>query len=643
MHDTRRTRIVLGVLVVAALALITINYQGGAGAPLGGLRSVGGSVFGSVESAASFVTRPVAAFADGLTGSGSQGKIDALQRQVVDLRAQLNRQQLSRYEEGQLSQLLQLAGRGRYRIVTASVIAAGAAYDDSVTIDAGRVDGIKPDETVLNGQGLVGTVTSVSATTSTVLLATDASVTVGVRLAGTGQIGVVSGTGKSMTGSGLLRLQVFDVNAILHPGQELVTFGSSGGRPYVPGVPVGVITKLEGTSSSLTKEALVRPFASDTALGVVGVVVVPPRTDPRFSVLPPRPSPSPTASASATASPGAGGTPSPGATPTPTTGRGTDVRRIAFSAALLLLATLIQVTVLDNLRLPFGAGPDLVLVVVVALALTGGPVEGMLGGFCAGLALDVAPPATHLVGQYALVFCLVGYAAGRVGSHLDESAWVPIGVVALGSAAGELLFALTGMMFGNLDITWSAVGQVLPASVVYDVLLSPFVLYAVVRARALAAPTLATQGLASFPGGSARVTAAGRPLAVPGLAGAAALFSGSGAVLRDSGTGRRPEAEGPGPAGRIYPGRLGQRDAARPGPAVAPGAPEVQRRRGFRPVRRGGRGRPGQAGAGIPAGEPAPGQRAPAQPEPGRQAGGNTGAGQLAAWRRDSRQCLQPV
>jgi rod shape-determining protein MreC len=204
--------------------------------------------------------------------------------------------------------------------VPASVIAAGAAYDDSVTIDAGRGDGIKPDETVLNGQGLVGTVTSVSSATSTVLLATDASVTVGVRLAGTGQIGVVSGTGKSMTGSGLLRLQVFDVNAILHTGQELVTFGSSGGRPYVPGVPVGVITKLEGTSSSLTKEALVRPFADDTALGVVGVVVVPPRTNPRFSVLPPSPTPAPKVTVTVTPSPGASqsGASGPGATVTPT-------------------------------------------------------------------------------------------------------------------------------------------------------------------------------------------------------------------------------------------------------------------------------------------------------------------------------------
>jgi rod shape-determining protein MreD len=209
------------------------------------------------------------------------------------------------------------------------------------------------------------------------------------------------------------------------------------------------------------------------------------------------------------------------------------VRRAALAAALLLLAILIQVTLLNNLPWPGAAGPDLVLVTVVALALTGGPVEGMLGGFCAGLALDVAPPATHLIGQYALVFCLVGYGCGRVGGHLGESAWAPIGVAAIGSAAGELLFALTGMTFGDLDVTWSAVGHVLPASVLYDVLLSPFVLYAVTRARAMAAPALDAQGLAGFPGGSAS-----RGM-MPGLAGAA-LFSGSGAALRDSGTGRPP-------------------------------------------------------------------------------------------------------
>ena len=315
MHDTRRTRLVLGVLLAAALALITIDFRGGATSPVRGLRSTGGAVFGTVEGAASVVSRPFRAFADGLTGGGgSQAQVAALQRQVVGLRAELSQQRLGRAAAGQLSQLLSLAGRGRYRIVTASVIAAGGAYDDSVTIDAGRADGIRPDETVLNGQGLVGTVTSVSASTSTVLLSTDASVTVGVRLAGSGQLGVVTGTGKSMAGGGMLRLQVFDVNAILHPGQQLVTFGSVGGRPYVAGLPVGVITQVEGTSGSLTKVALVRPYADDTSLGVVGVVVVAPRTSPRFSLLPAVPTPPATPSATASPSAGATATPSPGAT-----------------------------------------------------------------------------------------------------------------------------------------------------------------------------------------------------------------------------------------------------------------------------------------------------------------------------------------
>jgi rod shape-determining protein MreD len=84
------------------------------------------------------------------------------------------------------------------------------------------------------------------------------------------------------------------------------------------------------------------------------------------------------------------------------------VRRAALAAALLLLAILIQVTLVNSLPWPGAAGPDLVLVAVVALALTGGPLEGMLAGFCAGLALDVAPPATHLIGQYA------GVLPGRV-------------------------------------------------------------------------------------------------------------------------------------------------------------------------------------------------------------------------------------
>lgn len=311
MHDSRRTRLLLSVLLAAALALITFDFRGGTAWPVRELRALGGTIFGSAESMANAVTGPVAGFFDNVTSTSSQqGKITALERQVVSLRTQLSMAQISRTQAAQLQRLLELSGRGGYRVVAANVVAAGAPYENTVTIDAGSGDGIKPDETVLNGDGLVGTVTAVSAQTSTVLLTTDAASTVGVRVAGTGEIGAITGGGRATPGPALLRLQVFDANAVLRPGQQVVTFGSVRGRPYVPGVPVGVITQVLASPTTLTKLALVRPYADDSALGVVGVVIIPPRTNPRDSVLPPAPGPAPTGGRS---SPGAG----PSATPSP--------------------------------------------------------------------------------------------------------------------------------------------------------------------------------------------------------------------------------------------------------------------------------------------------------------------------------------
>lgn len=306
---------VLGVLLVAALALITFDYRDGSSGPIHGLRQFGGSVFGTVERVISTVTGPVVHFFD-RGGSGSGPTVAALQQEVIKLRAQLSQEQLSRAEYQQLSQLLQLSGRGGYRIVAATVIAVGQGYAQTVTLDAGSRDGVRPQETVIDGQGLVGTVTAVSAQTCTALLATDATSVVGVTLASSGEIGWVTGPGKSRSGSGLLRLQVLDANAVLSPGDQLVTSASVHDRPYVPGVPVGVISKVENRAGSLTALALVRPYVDFTTLGVVGIVVVPPSTNPRFSVLPPKPRPKPRptpAVARRSPSPPA----SPSASPTP--------------------------------------------------------------------------------------------------------------------------------------------------------------------------------------------------------------------------------------------------------------------------------------------------------------------------------------
>jgi rod shape-determining protein MreC len=306
VRDTRRTRLLLSLLLIIAITLITVGYRDGPAGPLRGLRQFGGSVFGTAERVTATVTRPVARFLGGSpAATGASPRLAAAEAQVSRLRAELSREQLDRAQYGQLSRLLALAGRGGYRIVAASVIAVSQGYSESVTLDAGRDDGVRPQQTVLDGTGLVGTVTAVSAQTSTVLLASDPTSVVGIQLADSGQLGWVTGTGKSQPGAGLLQLRVLDSGVVLRPGEELVTAASVHDQPYVPGVPVGVISRVQGRAGSLTPRALVRPYVDFTALDVVGIVVTPPRRNPGFSVLPPSPKPRPEPTVTVTVTPSA--------------------------------------------------------------------------------------------------------------------------------------------------------------------------------------------------------------------------------------------------------------------------------------------------------------------------------------------------
>jgi rod shape-determining protein MreD len=152
------------------------------------------------------------------------------------------------------------------------------------------------------------------------------------------------------------------------------------------------------------------------------------------------------------------------------------------SAALMMVVALIaQVAVANRLPLPGSVTPDLVLLTVVALALVNGELVGLVAGFGAGLAADIMPPADHTIGRYALVYCLVGYICGRVSPEMDRSSVVPFVAVAVGALAGTLLYAGVGMLLGDPRATWAIIARMVPLSVLYDVLASPFVVWTVLR------------------------------------------------------------------------------------------------------------------------------------------------------------------
>lgn len=308
MRDTKESRLLLVLLVVIAFALITVDIRGGENSPLDRPRQAAQSVFGPVESAVSGAVDPVSNAIDAVRGSGHRSStISRLERENQALKQQLGSKDVTRNRAAELDKLLRVAGAGQYTVKGAQVIGIGAAqgFSWTVTIDAGSKDGLARDMTVINGDGLVGRVTTVGPSTSTVLLANDPDFTVGTRMEGSMELGFATGEGERP-----MRVQLLNGKADVHKGDRLVTFGSEADKPFVPGVPVGRVVSVEPSGGSLTKTVEVQPFVGFTRLDVVGVVVVGPRTDPRDSVLPPRPTPSHTATP--------GKSPKPGSTPSST-------------------------------------------------------------------------------------------------------------------------------------------------------------------------------------------------------------------------------------------------------------------------------------------------------------------------------------
>ncbi|MFC8274037.1 rod shape-determining protein MreD [Streptomyces sp. NPDC057271] len=149
--------------------------------------------------------------------------------------------------------------------------------------------------------------------------------------------------------------------------------------------------------------------------------------------------------------------------------------RILLSSTLVVVALVIQVSILARLQLP-GAVPDLVLLTVLGLALVYGPVSGSLIGFGAGLLSDLAPPADHAAGRYALVLCVIGYLAGlaRPDNGKLKSATGPMAVVVAAALGSTLLYAGVGALVGDTAARHVGLGFLLLTAAIYDLLLAPF-------------------------------------------------------------------------------------------------------------------------------------------------------------------------
>ena len=271
-REGNRRRLILLLVIVTAVALITLDLRGGG--PLGVVRRGARDVLSPIQTAADAVFSPIGDWLDGVTQAGQlKDENDQLRRQLDDLRGRLAESEDALNENDDLQALLDIPYIEDTGGISARVVAGAAGnFQETVEIDKGSSDGIEEDMPVVTGAGLVGTVIEVAGDRSTVQLITDPDSAVGVRLANTSELGIAKGR----LGEEQLVLDLIDADVEVVEDETATTSGLED-SPFPPGVPVAYVASVEIGDGALQQSVRLQPIADLDALEYVKVLEWTPR------------------------------------------------------------------------------------------------------------------------------------------------------------------------------------------------------------------------------------------------------------------------------------------------------------------------------------------------------------------------------
>lgn len=272
MRDTGRVRLALALLFLISITFLVIGIRSGEAGLISSIRSTTLQVVGPVQSGATAMGEWFRTVADNFSRITTRDdEIAALKKENEELKFKLSQTNDLRRRANEIDKILAVVPPQNYRVIPAQVIAIGNSgdYQWTITLDAGKKDGISLNSSVVSGTGLVGSVVQVTDDYSIASLIIDPNVKVGVRVAGTAEIGYLSGTGDTAK----LRLQMFDPYARMPVGAQIISWGSDTGKPYMPGLPIGRISEVDGSPGQLNRTGFVLPSVNISTLDVVGIVI----------------------------------------------------------------------------------------------------------------------------------------------------------------------------------------------------------------------------------------------------------------------------------------------------------------------------------------------------------------------------------
>jgi rod shape-determining protein MreC len=301
MRNGGRARLLLVILMVTSLFLITLDLRGVK--VIDGFKQGSQTIMSPFQRAGSVVLTPVKNFFSDVTHLGrTRNQIEKLEAENANLKQRLINRKNADAQLKQLKRILDLAGTAGFKVVNAKVISNGSSqsFSQTITIDSGANAGIKKNMTVLSQYGIAGVVKDVYPSSALIQLASDPSFRIGARIAGSQQIGILTGRGTRSAS-----LQLLDNSTTVQEGDVLLSRGSIANRPYVPGVPLGFVTSVDNSAGAVAQTATVRYYTNFSTLGVVAVVVSGSTANPGDSLVPvkPRVTPIPTVTVFVTPSP----------------------------------------------------------------------------------------------------------------------------------------------------------------------------------------------------------------------------------------------------------------------------------------------------------------------------------------------------
>lgn len=303
MRNGGRARLLLVVLIVTSLFLITLDLRGVK--VIDGFKQGTQTVLSPFQRAGAVVLNPIKDFFSDVSNLGRTGnQIEKLEAENARLKVTLLNRKNADAQLEQLKDILDLAGIAGYKVVNAKVISQGSSqsFSQTLTIDSGSKAGIRKNMTVLSQYGIAGVVKDVYPNSALIQLASDPAFKIGARIAGSQQIGILSGQGnRSAT------LQLLDNSTTVSVGDVLLARGSSSNRPFVPGVPLGYVSRVDNSAGAIAQSAVVRYYTNFSTLGVVAVVVGGPSSNPGDALVPAKPQVTPIPTVTVTITP----TPSP--------------------------------------------------------------------------------------------------------------------------------------------------------------------------------------------------------------------------------------------------------------------------------------------------------------------------------------------